>query len=54
MTPAALLLSRMQFGFPVSFHIIFPTVTVGLAAWPSTRSAGLMNFCHGTRARRMF
>ncbi|MDB5858060.1 MAG: cytochrome ubiquinol oxidase subunit [Ramlibacter sp.] len=35
MTPAflALLLSRMQFAFTVSFHIIFPTFTVGLAAW---------------------
>ncbi|HVJ54154.1 MAG TPA: cytochrome ubiquinol oxidase subunit I [Aliidongia sp.] len=29
----ALLLSRIQFAFTVSFHIIFPTFTVGLAAW---------------------
>ncbi len=29
----ALLLSRMQFAFTISFHIIFPAFTVGLAAW---------------------
>jgi cytochrome bd ubiquinol oxidase subunit I len=29
----ALLLSRIQFGFTVSFHIIFPAFTIGLAAW---------------------
>ncbi len=29
----ALLLSRLQFAFTVSFHIIFPAFTVGLAAW---------------------
>ena len=29
----ALLLSRLQFGFTVSFHIIFPSFTIGLAAW---------------------
>jgi cytochrome bd ubiquinol oxidase subunit I len=29
----ALLLSRVQFAFTVSFHIIFPAFTVGLAAW---------------------
>jgi cytochrome d ubiquinol oxidase subunit I len=28
-----LLLSRIQFGFTVSFHIIFPAFTIGLAAW---------------------
>jgi cytochrome d ubiquinol oxidase subunit I len=27
----ALLLSRIQFGFTISFHIIFPTLTIGLA-----------------------
>lgn len=30
---SALLLSRIQFAFTVSFHIIFPAFTVGLAAW---------------------
>ncbi|MCK1351395.1 cytochrome ubiquinol oxidase subunit I [Bradyrhizobium sp. CW7] len=29
----ALLLSRLQFAFTVSFHIIFPSLTIGLAAW---------------------
>ena len=30
---SALLLSRIQFGFVVSFHIIFPAFTIGLASW---------------------
>jgi cytochrome d ubiquinol oxidase subunit I len=30
---APLLLSRLQFAFTVSFHIIFPSFTIGLAAW---------------------
>jgi cytochrome bd ubiquinol oxidase subunit I len=30
---AALLLSRLQFAFTISFHIIFPSFTIGLAAW---------------------
>ena len=29
----ALLLSRIQFAFTISFHIIFPAFTIGLAAW---------------------
>ena len=29
----ALLLSRLQFAFTVSFHIIFPSFTIGLAMW---------------------
>jgi len=33
MEPTALLLSRIQFGFTISFHIIFPAFTIGLAAW---------------------
>src|SRR6201987_5080581 len=33
MDPIALLLSRIQFGFTISFHIIFPAFTIGLAAW---------------------
>ena len=28
-----LLLSRIQFGFVMSFHIIFPAFTIGLASW---------------------
>jgi cytochrome d ubiquinol oxidase subunit I len=27
------LLSRIQFGFTISFHILFPAFTIGLAAW---------------------
>jgi len=33
MEATALLLSRLQFAFTVSFHIIFPAFTIGLAAW---------------------
>jgi len=33
MDPLALILSRVQFGFTASFHIIFPAFTIGLAAW---------------------
>jgi cytochrome bd ubiquinol oxidase subunit I len=29
-------LSRIQFGFVISFHIIFPAFTMGLAAWLAT------------------
>lgn len=29
----ALLLARIQFGFTVSFHIVFPAVTIGLASY---------------------
>ena len=31
-----LLLSRIQFGFVIAFHIIFPAFTIGLAAWLAT------------------
>jgi len=27
------LLARIQFAFTVSFHIIFPAFTIGLASW---------------------
>jgi len=30
------LLSRIQFAFLVTFHIIFPAFTIGLAAWLAT------------------
>ena len=33
MDAMALLLSRLQFAFTISFHIIFPSFTIGLAAW---------------------
>jgi cytochrome bd-type quinol oxidase subunit 1 len=33
MDAMALLLSRLQFAFTISFHIIFPAFSIGLAAW---------------------
>src|SRR5687767_7919340 len=34
-----LLLSRIQFAFVVSFHILFPAFTIGLASWLATLEA---------------
>jgi cytochrome d ubiquinol oxidase subunit I len=31
-----LILSRIQFAFTIAFHIIFPSFTIGLAAWLAT------------------
>jgi cytochrome d ubiquinol oxidase subunit I len=39
MGTTALLLSRIQFAFTISFHIIFPAFTIGLAAWLSVLEA---------------
>ena len=33
MDMTALFLSRIQFAFTITFHIIFPSFTIGLAAW---------------------
>ena len=33
MDVTALILLRIQFAFTISFHIIFPAFTIGLAAW---------------------
>nr|WP_290738277.1 cytochrome ubiquinol oxidase subunit I [Haliea sp.] len=33
MQETAVLLARIQFGFTVSFHIIFPAITIGLASY---------------------
>jgi hypothetical protein len=33
MNLTALLLSRLQFAFTISFHIIFPSFSIGVAAW---------------------
>src|ERR1700729_4513538 len=33
MDTTALILSRLQFAFTISFHIIYPSFTIGLAAW---------------------
>jgi cytochrome bd ubiquinol oxidase subunit I len=30
------ILSRIEFAFVISFHIIFPSFTIGLAAWLAT------------------
>jgi len=39
MDSVALLLSRLQFAFTVSFHIIFPSLSIGVAAWLSVLEA---------------
>ena len=44
---APLILSRIQFAFTISFHIIFPAFTVGLAARLAT-----MEGMHASRTRR--
>ncbi len=33
MQETAILLARIQFRFTVSFHIIFPAITIGLASY---------------------
>jgi cytochrome bd ubiquinol oxidase subunit I len=48
-----LILSRIQFAFVVSFHIIFPAFTIGLAAWLATIEG--MSLATGNPAyRRVF
>jgi cytochrome bd ubiquinol oxidase subunit I len=47
----ALLLSRIQFAFTISFHIIFPSFTIGLAAWLTVLEA--MHLATGRPAYRM-
>jgi cytochrome d ubiquinol oxidase subunit I len=47
------LLSRLQFAFVVSFHIIFPAFTIGLAAWLATLE-GLRLFTGNPLYRRVF
>ena len=39
MDTVAMLLSRLQFAFTISFHIIFPSLSIGLAAWLSVLEA---------------
>ncbi|MEO8487244.1 MAG: cytochrome ubiquinol oxidase subunit I, partial [Betaproteobacteria bacterium] len=31
--PTALILARVQFGFTIAFHIVFPAITIGLASY---------------------
>ena len=47
------LLSRLQFAFTVTFHIIFPSLTIGLAAWLATLE-GLHLFTGNSDYRRVF
>ncbi|HEY0209051.1 cytochrome ubiquinol oxidase subunit I [Acerihabitans sp.] len=49
----ALLLSRLQFAFTVSFHIIFPSLTIGIAAWLTVLEALHQFTGHGVY-RRVF
>src|ERR1700751_2052435 len=42
----ALLLSRLQFAFTISFHIIFPAFTIGLAAWLTVLEALFLTTGH--------
>src|SRR5699024_10852685 len=50
----ALMLARIQFGFTISFHIIFPAITIGLASylvvleasWLKTRNPVYLNLYH--------
>ncbi|CAB3779477.1 Cytochrome bd-II ubiquinol oxidase subunit 1 [Paraburkholderia ultramafica] len=47
MEATALLLSRIQFAATISFHIIFPSFTIGLAAWLAVLEA--MSLATGNR-----
>src|SRR4051794_13780379 len=47
------ILSRIQFGFVISFHIIFPAFTIGLAAWLATLD-GIRLFTGNPVYRRIF
>jgi cytochrome d ubiquinol oxidase subunit I len=51
MDMTALLLSRIQFAFTITFHIIFPSFTIGLAAWLTCMEA--MNLATGRSAYRV-
>jgi cytochrome bd ubiquinol oxidase subunit I len=50
---SVLFLSRLQFAFTVSFHIIFPSLTIGLAAWLTVLEA-LHQFTGREVYRRVF
>ena len=51
MDMTALLLSRIQFAFTITFHIIFPSFTIGLAAWLAVLEA--MSLATGRHAYRV-
>lgn len=54
MSDLALTLARIQFGFTISFHIVFPAITIGLASylavleacWLKTRAAVYLDLYH--------
>jgi len=39
MDMTAILLSRIQFAFTITFHIIFPSFTIGWQPWPHVPEA---------------
>src|SRR6267143_6459175 len=45
-TPDALQLARIQFGFTVSFHIIFPAITIGLASYLAVLEGCWLRSCN--------
>src|SRR3984957_3856071 len=51
MDMTALFLSRLQFAFTITFHIIFPSFTIGLAAWLTVLEA--MSLSTGRQAYRV-
>ena len=51
MDAIALLLSRLQFAFTISFHIIIPSFTIGLSAWLTVQEA--LNFATGRPTYRV-
>ena len=51
MDVTALLLSRLQFAFTISFHIIFPSFSIGVAAWLTILEA--LHFATGRPAYRL-
>ena len=42
----ALDLARIQFAFTVSFHILFPAITIGLASYLIDRKSTRLNSSH--------
>jgi hypothetical protein len=53
MDMTALLLSRIQFAFTITFHIIFPSFTIGLAAWMTVLDSGYGRQCDLVMIRAM-
>ncbi|HUH60783.1 MAG TPA: cytochrome ubiquinol oxidase subunit I [Candidimonas sp.] len=49
----ALLLARIQFGFTIAFHIIFPAITIGLASYLAVLEACWLN-THKTVFRDLY